>query len=63
MIWFLHDREFRLERVNDNNKVKRNPEQAFQVTFRQTVSIILFFSYKEEFNKQQVKVKRSLTLH
>ena len=58
MIWFLHDREFRLERVNDNNKVKRNPEQAFQVTFRQTVSIILFFSYKEEFNKQQVKVKQ-----
>ena len=58
MIWFLYDREFRLERVNDNNKVKRNPEQAFQVTFRQTVSIILFFSYKEEFNKQQVKVKQ-----
>ena len=58
MIWFLNDREFRLERVNDNNKVKRNPEQAFQVTFRQTVSIILFFSHKEEFNKQQVKVKQ-----
>ena len=58
MIWFLYDREFRLERVNDNNKVKRNPKQAFQVTFRQTVSIILFFSYKEEFNKQQVKVKQ-----
>ena len=58
MIWFLYDREFRLERVNDNNKVKRNPEQAFQVTFRQTVSVILFFSYKEEFNKQQVKVKQ-----
>ena len=58
MIWFLYDREFRLERVNDNNNAKRNPEQVFQVTFRKSVSIIPFFSYKEEFNKQQVKVKQ-----